>query len=61
MGTTRYYGKEPSEHESYSVVFMDSRGLKFERFFKEEREAFRFANRVKHSRNCILISCPDFS
>ena len=61
METTRYYGKEPPEHESYSVVFMDSRGLKFERFFKEEREVFRFANRVKHSRNCILISCPDFS
>lgn len=61
MGNTRYYGAEPPEHEIYSVVFMDGSGLKFERFFKDEREAFQFANRVKHSRNCILISCPDFS
>lgn len=61
MGTTRYYGTDSPENGIYSVVFMNETGHKLERFFKEEREAFKFVNKIKHSKECILISCPDFS
>lgn len=61
MADTRYFGTDLPEHGIFSVVFMNGTGRKFEWFFDDEHEAFKFANKIKHSKECILISCPNFS
>lgn len=60
MNTTFY--SNSCEQYGYKVTFIVNKTKeKLTRVFTNEYDAYRFVNKLKHSKRCSLVSYPSFS
>lgn len=62
MKTMTYKHDSGGKSLGYDITFIvRGTGEKLVRTFRDEHEAYLFANKLRHSRKCVLVSCPRFS